>query len=490
MRVCRHLRNVPTTVSFRSRSSLLPVAVAAGGVVLAALQWLPPGGLAALLAAVVVVQALLIRRAEADTARHIRAGQRLQAIADNMPARISQFDRAQRVVFANRYCGEVYGCDPASLIGKTVLEVRGPAAHAMVQPFIERVLAGEPVRHEHALSVNGELRHYQQDFTPDRAPDGSIQGFCSISFDVTERRRAEIALATSEKRLRDIADNLPVLISYIDAEQRLLFVNETVRRWIGIGPEQAVGRRLAEVLGADAMRERLPHLMRAMHGESVGFEATLGAGGTARELHVTYLPDVGADGRVAGVYALCADVTPLKQVQRRLDQLSRVDPLTGLPNRREFDEKLHGAMARCRRFGRAMAVLFLDVDNFKAVNDRLGHAAGDAVLKTMAQRLRDSVRQTDTVARLAGDEFVVILEALLGPEEAETVAQKIVDAVQAPMLVEGTPRRVSTSLGLTWYDGDGREAEVLLAQADAALYAAKSAGRNTWRRADAGPAAP
>jgi len=472
--------------------ALVLATLAAIGTLLACVQMVPLAALAVLLGAVVAAQTLLMWRAgRFETEAELRrcSEQRLRAIADNMPARISQFDRQQRVLFANRYCGRVYGCTPESLVGKTVLEVRGAAAHARVQPFIERALAGEHARHEHALQVDGVLRHYQQDFTPDLAADGSVQGFCSIAFDVTERRQAELALASSEKRLRDIADNLPVLISYIDAEWRLQFVNATVQRWLGVSPAQVTGRLLAEVLGDEAMRERRPYVLRAMAGETVSFESTLPQEAAhdhvARELHITYLPDMAADGTVAGVYALCSDVTPMKQVERRLDQLSRVDPLTGLPNRRELEDQLQAAMARCRRLDRTMALLFLDVDNFKCINDSLGHAAGDEVLKGFAQRLCGAVRETDTVARLAGDEFVVLLEALSAPAEAESVAQKILDAVQVPMRLGGCTHHVSTSLGITLYDGDARTPALLLAQADAALYAAKTAGRNTWRMAAA-----
>ena len=420
-------------------------------------------------------------RHEADELR--RARDALQAIADCLPARISRFDREQRVLFANRYCGEVYGCRVDELIGRTVLEVRGEAAYAAVRPQIERALRGERVRFEHVLPVDGRPRSYQQELIPEFAADGSVQGFCSISFDVTDRRRTEDALVSSEQRLRDIADNMPVLISYIDREQRLQYVNETFRRWLGTSPQEALGRPLAEVLGAAAMQERMRFLERALRGETVTFDAELRHGDTQRELHITYLPDVAGDGTVNGVYALCSDITPMKLVERRLDLLARADALTGLPNRREFDERLAAAMARCRRAARPMALLFLDIDKFKAVNDRLGHAAGDEVLRFFARQLCGAVRETDTVARLAGDEFVVILEGLQGADEAPSVAQKLLDAVQAPMVLGGEMLHLSGSLGLALYDGDARTPERLLAQADEALYAAKEAGRNTWRRA-------
>jgi diguanylate cyclase (GGDEF)-like protein/PAS domain S-box-containing protein len=474
-----------------SRTLLLASSALAAGLVLSGVLW-PERAQATLLALVPVLIALgglawRIARSMAALERQAdelrRARDALQAITDSLPARISRFDRNERVLFANRYCGEVYGCPVGQLLGRTVREVRGEAAYAVVQPQIARVLRGEHVRHEHVMTVDGEPRSFQQELIPEFADDGSVRGFCAISFDVTERRRTEDALTSSEQRLRDIADNLPVLISYIDREQRLQYANETFRRWLDANPQDAIGRPLVEVLGAAAMEERQPFLARALSGETVAFDATLLCAGTQRELHITYLPDADVDGTVRGVYALCSDVTPMKQVERRLDLLAREDPLTGLPNRREFDERLAAAMARCRRVARPLALLFLDVDKFKSVNDRLGHAAGDEVLRFFARQLCSVVRETDTVARLAGDEFVVILEGLQGADEASAVAQKLLDAVRAPMLLAGEALHLSGSLGLALYDGDDRTPARLLAQADQALYAAKEAGRNTWRRA-------
>lgn len=176
----------------------------------------------------------------------------------------------------------------------------------------------------------------------------------------------------------------------------------------------------------------------------------------------------------------------LEASERRLDQLTRIDPLTGCPNRRQFEERLPEALARSRRNGALMAVLFLDIDKFKHINDSLGHAAGDAVLKEFAQRLCTCVRVTDTVARLGGDEFVLILEGLHAPAEAEAVAGKILSQMAVPFDIDkdGAPLPVSTSIGLACTSAAGQtpeDAAQMLARADAALYAAKAAGRGTYR---------
>ena len=299
-----------------------------------------------------------------------------------------------------------------------------------------------------------------------------------------ELHEALLQQEASERRLRTIADNLPVLISYIDAQQRIQFLNATFRTWMGMAPEDALGRPLAEVIGPVLHEQRLPFLKGALAGVRQRFETRSESNGVARDMLAEYVPDVRPDGSVAGVYTLATDISAFKQVERELDQLSRVDPLTGLPNRRQFESRLSESLARARRSGRLLALMFLDLDHFKQVNDALGHAAGDAVLRVFADRVRGGIRETDQLCRLAGDEFVLILENLHSTDAATAVAQKVLTAVQAPLTLQNQELRLSTSIGIACHDG-GQEGEVgLLGRADDALYAAKAAGRGCWRLAD------
>jgi diguanylate cyclase (GGDEF)-like protein len=181
--------------------------------------------------------------------------------------------------------------------------------------------------------------------------------------------------------------------------------------------------------------------------------------------------------------ALQEAMAQLARSEQRLERLSRTDTLTACPNRRYFDERLPEAMARSQRSRLPMALLFVDVDRFKPINDELGHAAGDAVLAEVASRLSTCVRGTDTVARLGGDEFVVILEGLHGADEPGRIASKIVAEIARPFLVNDMKLMVSVSVGVASYQGDDRSGAELLAQADSALYEAKSAGRGTFRLA-------
>jgi len=175
------------------------------------------------------------------------------------------------------------------------------------------------------------------------------------------------------------------------------------------------------------------------------------------------------------------DVTAQKREKQRLLRLSQVDALTGLTNRAGFLQKLNDSMAYCRESASMMAVMYLDIDRFKPVNDTYGHAVGDALLKAFSARLSHTLRASDTVARLGGDEFTIIMERISKAEDAMAAAAKIVAAMQATFELEGIPVNVSTSIGLTFYRDEELSPAELLKRADVLLYEAKQAGRNTYR---------
>jgi len=411
-----------------------------------------------------------------------RSERRLRAITDNLPALISHLDADRRYLFANRQFETLLGLKPEQMMGCRIDDVRGEDYVRQISGPLQQALQGETVVFESSAEVrDGSGRVFQKTFVPELDADGRVIGVFAVTFDITERKLAEQRLSDAQSHLKAIADNLPVLISYIDRHHRLTFVNKTFEEWMGVDPELAIGSHLKALIGPELYAQRQEALQQALRGERVEFEVVSLALGLTRHLHTVYIPDRRADGSVAGVYTLSTDVTATKDVERRLQELARIDPLTRLPNRREFEERLVLALARSRRNKKAMALIFMDVDRFKAINDGHGHAAGDAVLKEFAVRIRRTVRSTDTAARLAGDEFVVILEGLQGDAEASQVAAKLVDAIRPPMpLPDGGEILVTTSVGMACWSGIGDGADDLLDRADRALYRAKAAGRDTF----------
>jgi diguanylate cyclase (GGDEF)-like protein/PAS domain S-box-containing protein len=302
-------------------------------------------------------------------------------------------------------------------------------------------------------------------------PLGAVVALKDVSELAASRERA----AESEERLRTIADNLPALIAYLDTDMRYRFANERYRDWLGVKVADMIGRTVEEAMGPAFYAPRAQELKNCLNGHAAHVEVEEDRGRHTRIISSTYLPHV-RDGQVVGMYVLSTDSTAARKHERYLIELAHTDPLTGLPNRRSYEQNLAVAASRAKRLGLPMAVAYLDIDNFKHINDTYGHDGGDTVLQEVSQRLREAVRNTDIVSRLAGDEFTVILENVTSAHECDLVGKKILEAVNRPMLVRAETVPVTVSVGFAW----SRDAEMhrLTRKADNALYKAKANGRN------------
>ncbi|MGP1681729.1 MAG: diguanylate cyclase domain-containing protein, partial [Giesbergeria sp.] len=407
----------------------------------------------------------------------------LQDIADNMPSLVARLDSSLRYTFVNEHIQRAYpGKD---LIGKSMQEIYDETEFLFMEPWTQKALSGQSVTFEKqgAKHTCYADRRYELSYIPDKDADGHVQGFYAMSFDITERKLAERVIVDNEAKLRGITDNLPALVAQLDAYQRFTFINSEVRDWWGKEPASLIGHTMREVVGEMFYARVEPMLQRALAGERVEFESQRTVNGELRDAHSIFVPEINATGAVISIFVLTINITELKTAQRKLALLARVDPLTQLVNRVAFNETMPLMLARSKRSGDALAVMYLDIDHFKAINDTLGHAAGDEVLCEFARRLQTSVRTTDLVVRLAGDEFVVVLENLSGPEVASAVAEKIVGQVARPVFhVHDKPLSITTSIGIVFHASTSpptTPAE-LLARADGALYLAKAGGRNRF----------
>jgi diguanylate cyclase (GGDEF)-like protein/PAS domain S-box-containing protein len=318
-----------------------------------------------------------------------------------------------------------------------------------------------------------------------------------VALIMAERKRLADHVRDSEQRYRMLADYAHDVVMRVRADGERLYVSPSARDMFGFEPEQLLGARW-DLLHPDDQ----PHVMH-----TVAEVIAQGAPQTAvyrirhRDGHYVWVeaamrPIPSADGRRMELISACRDISrrvaaeqALAESRDELERLARVDALTGLANRRQFDERFALALMRLRRNGPPVALMFLDVDRFKQVNDSYGHAAGDAVLQTFAQRLRECTRGSDLIARLGGDEFVVLVEDAMLPASAEVIARKLIATMGAPVAVEGHVLEVTTSIGIA-YAREPTESTVLMAAADAALYDAKAAGRNTWRMRGVDPTPP
>lgn len=192
-------------------------------------------------------------------------------------------------------------------------------------------------------------------------------------------------------------------------------------------------------------------------------------------LEIKLLPHIGESGECLGCFSVTSDITEHKLSEERIQHLAHHDNLTDLPNRILFNDRLNQAIHLAKRDSREFALLYIDLDRFKTVNDSLGHAAGDELLKSVAKRIRDEVRESDTVARVGGDEFTVILSDIAKRDDAQTVAEKIASAIAAPFQIgsNGASVGVGASIGIAVYPSEGQDANELVKAADSAMYGAK-----------------
>jgi diguanylate cyclase (GGDEF)-like protein/PAS domain S-box-containing protein len=415
---------------------------------------------------------------------------RLRMVTDNLPVLISYLDRDLRFRFVNQTYQEWFGPESAPQVGASLRELPDETTWAEIEPQLQVALAGQQVMFDREMLTPYGRRHVHVTVVPDRNEAGEVAGLYTLIGDVTSYRDAQRALQESEARLRTVADALPMRVAYIDAEQRYRFNNLAYERSFGMPRDELNGRTVRELLGDAVYATVEPHIRRALQGESVTFQSEMGSGAKAICYEAHYIPQLAADERtVLGFHAVITDITRQKMEERRLIELSRADPLTGLVNRAGFELRVAEAMQHCRVTGTPMALMYLDIDKFKHINDRFGHDMGDALLRAFAGRLSQSLRSTDTVARLGGDEFTVIMEGVPRPEVAAAVANKIVEAMSMPFALGQQTVRITTSIGLSFFQGDATTVEALVKQADVMLYRAKEAGRNNVQVSQSGSAA-
>jgi diguanylate cyclase (GGDEF)-like protein/PAS domain S-box-containing protein len=336
---------------------------------------------------------------------------------------------------------------------------------------------GTPLDIEHRIVLrDGQTRYVHQRGEVSVAEGGAAVRVTGTTQDVSERVQADEKLRLAANALENSAES--VMIS--DANGRIVSVNKAFTTMTGYAAEEVVGRS-PEFLRSDhhdaAFYEQLwntVHRTGHWQGEIWGKRSN----GEVYPQGISISAVKDASGRSTHYVSVSSDISRYKQYEARLAFLAHHDALTDLPNRFSFQTHLREALSRARRDGSVLALMFIDLDRFKIINDSLGHVVGDLALKAVAERLVGCVRPTDLVARLGGDEFVVVLDGVKSPQEAAKIADKLIAVLAKPFSLGGHQLSMSASIGISCFPQDASEADALLKNADAAMYRAKQLGRN------------
>jgi diguanylate cyclase (GGDEF)-like protein/PAS domain S-box-containing protein len=404
---------------------------------------------------------------------------KLRAVTENLPAMMGKVNAAGKFVLLNRHALEAFGKSSEELIGHEIERAYNAEDFSKIRPYIDRVKSGERVFFEHVAHSKGRELYYQCCFVPQRLQSGKPDGFFAMSFDITDRRLSEMRQAESEERLRTITDNVPVLIAQLDGKRRYTFANAVHLSWLGKEPQAVLGQTMEEAFGPEYYDQQRDAIEGAWCGNASQCEHEIVRNKRTRIVHSMFLPQV-RNGDVVGVYVLTTDATASRLHERNLHALAHTDTLTELPNRRHFENALNAATEKAASSDRYTALLYLDVDYFKQINDRYGHSMGDAVLVEFANRVRAAVSSSDLVARLAGDEFTVLLSDVRGLLDVELIAEKILASVREPFALLGQTLSVTTTIGAALGNRFTLTPGELVEAADNALYCAKEAGRDTY----------
>ena len=375
---------------------------------------------------------------------------------------------------------------PEQVIGKLVTNIVMPEYRKRFKALTKQVFEGRPGRLEFQIrSLKGVHRWLETNAVPLADSRGEIVSLLSVTRDISERKQAETALRESEKRFRDTLEYAPIGMSITSLDGRIILANHALCHLLGYDKATLETMAFRDFTHPEDLQQSAANMERVLAGEIDSYQMEkryLHKNGQTVWVQLTASLLKDTEGAPLNFIAQVEDISERKRDQEQIRQLAYYDTLTGLPNRRLLVDRFNQALSQARRFQRSLAVMFIDLDRFKTINDRLGHDIGDELLKVVAARLITCMRTGDTVSRQGGDEFVVVLTEIKHPEDAERVARKILDSLALPISVEEHQLHITTSIGIAVLPVDGTEdARELMKKADMAMYEAKEAGRNQYR---------
>jgi len=445
----------------------------------------------ALMASCIGLTQLFVReldRRQAVSARLRQTERDLLTILNNLPSLVAYWDSELRNRFANAEYLQWLNVSKDDLRTMRLPEAMGDKDYAKVRIHVEQALQGQKQVFERAVRLpSGRDIHVLVSYVPDF--DGSrVQGFFVQIDDLTERKRMEDLLFEEKELVRLTLQAIGDAVICTDALGHITYINPVAETMTGWQAFHASGQHvdlIAPLQLPSAQASGLSPILRAL-SEETAHGAQRGVvlrqrDGKLIEVEESASPITDRNGHVTGAVMILRDVTEAMALTRRMAHLAQYDVLTDLPNRVLLQDRAQQAIAHAQRDQHSLALMYIDLDGFKQVNDTLGHDAGDELLVQVARRFTAAVRQSDTVCRQGGDEFVVLLPALDHAEQAAVVAHKLMAACAAPFELQGHQRQIHLSGGIALYPQHGSSFEELARSADAAMYSAKRAGRAHFR---------
>lgn len=432
-----------------------------------------------------------IRRASLLSIGELDRSRVLDTLVNNLDgmAYRCRHDETWRMIFVSQGCQSLTGYGPAELVQNAVIsweEITHALDRARVRAQIDAAVhSGQRFTVEYRIITQAGLIkwvHERGIAVPDEQGELVIEGFIE---DITAQRETVQAQKEAELRYRNIFEHASEGIFQTTPEGRYLAANPALARLYGYPSAAALMNGLDDIgrqlYVKSSQRERFRQLME-QQGEVLNFESEVyRQDGTriwiSENAHIVR----DSDGRVLYYEGTVQDVSERRRYQEELERQANHDMLTGLPNRILLADRVQQEIARAARLGYYLVVVFIDLDNFKFINDSLGHAAGDELLKEIASRLQRCVRGSDTVARLGGDEFVLLLGDHFRTSTVISQLKRVLSEIGQPVMLSGREFHVGASLGVAVYPADGEDSDTLLKHADTAMYAAKNHGRNNFQ---------
>ncbi len=416
------------------------------------------------------------------------AEEKYRSILENIQEGYFEVDLAGNFTFFNNAVPRVLGYPREELIGMNnrMYTPDGETARKVFQAYHQVYQTGVPLNAVgwHIVTKDGTKRYIEGSISLLKDAHGKPIGFRGITHDVTERKQAEEALRQSEEKYRSILENIQEGYFEVDLAGNFTFFNDSLCRITGCSREEIQGTNYKRFSDKENSQKVLMAFNKVYKtgDPTEGFDwLIIRNDGSTRYIEASVSLKQDLAGQVRGFKGVIRDITERKRIEQELNHMATHDALTGLPNRLMFSQLLDHAIQSAQRNKKQLAVLFVDLDRFKIINDSLGHEAGDKLLKEMALRFKQSLRTVDIVGRLGGDEFTILVEDFSDLKQLEFLAKKILATVMHPLDIMGEECRVTASIGISVFPKDGLDEQSLMKNADIAMYFAKEEGKNNFQ---------